>query len=69
MDTTAANLDSNRPWYQRLTILGAAIFAGVQSAEAVGAVPPGTMATGSELVKIAGAFMATIGAYRQLAKK
>lgn len=57
-----------RPWYSRLTVLGAIIYAAAEGAEKAGVIPPGTtgatVGAGAELL---GQIMALIGIYRQVA--
>lgn len=59
--------DGSRPWYRRLTIIGAILFGGVNAAENVNVIPPGTSAAVIELTKSLGIFLSTIGIYRHLA--
>lgn len=68
MPTILTNVSPDRPWFERLTLLGVVLLGGLQAAETTGAVPTGTAPAIVELLNRFGELLVVTGIYKQVAK-
>lgn len=68
MASILTNVDPNRPWYKRLTMIGVILMGAAQAAQTSGVIPPGTTEASMDFLKTLSELLMVTGIYKHVAK-